>query len=109
MTKPKNQREYRKEKEDQRRIDEATQGGKIGHVVLGGGKPANTVKEVFRPSSDVPLQLPFDEVTPLAANPDATYGGQIGKPVANKGPVDEIAKHYGLPQPTDEEQDGNED
>jgi hypothetical protein len=103
----KTQREYRKEKENQRRIDEATQGGKIGHVVLGGGKAAQAVKEVFRPSQDEPLQLPFDEATPMAANPDASYGGQIGKPVANKEPVDEIAKHYGLPQPTEEE-DGNE-
>ena len=107
--KPKNQREYRKQKQDEARIREATRDGTVGHVVLGGGKPTNTIKEVFRPSANAPLQLPFDEVTPMAANPDTTYNGLIGKKtVSDDKPVDEIAKHYGLPQPN-EEQDGNED
>lgn len=104
------QYEYRKNKEAQKRVDEATAGG-VGYTTLKGGSAKFPIKEVMRVPGQ-PLALPFDEQTPMAANPqlygpDGVPTRKITVAVQSGTEVDEnVDAHYGLtPTPEQENTD----
>jgi hypothetical protein len=105
------QYEYRKAKEEKARIAEATSAGN-GYVVLGGGKSVTNVREIMRPGPGQPLALPFDEVTPVAANPQlyGNDGAPTRKVTVQKQSraVNEADEHYGLTPTHHEQEDSND-